>query len=81
MVPYRSASKINQSDTTLEYFNPLQTHKYHTHSQTLPDVGRSVSRKVAEKHYDSRHDKLENSMNTIETTNTNLFKIIKKNVD
>ena len=30
----RSASKINQSETTLEYFDPLQTHKYHTHTHT-----------------------------------------------
>ena len=29
-----------------------------THSHTLPDDGRSISRNVAEKHYDSRHDKL-----------------------
>ena len=35
MVPYRSTSKINQSETTLEYFDPLQTHKYHTHPHTL----------------------------------------------
>ena len=30
---------------------------------TLPDDGRSISRNVAEKHHDSRHDKLTNSMN------------------
>ena len=29
---------------------------------TLPDDGRSISRNVAKKHYDSRHDKLKNSM-------------------
>ena len=34
MVPYWSVSKINQSETTLEYFDPLQTHKYHTHNHT-----------------------------------------------
>ena len=32
---------------------------------------------VADKHYDSRQDKLKNSMNTTELTNTNIFKIIK----
>ena len=34
MVLYGSASKINQSETTLEYFDPLETHKYHTHTHT-----------------------------------------------
>ena len=34
MVPYRSASRINQSETTLKYFDPLQTHKYCTHTHT-----------------------------------------------
>ena len=46
-----------------------------THSHTLPDDGRSISRNVAEKHYDSRHDKLRNNMDTTESTNTNIFKI------
>ena len=53
-------------------------------SHTLPDDGRkknksddgrSISRNVAEKHYDSRHDKLKNSMNTTESTNTNVFNL------
>ena len=30
-------------------------------SHTLPDDGRSISRNVSEKHYDSRHDKLRNN--------------------
>ena len=30
----------------------------HTHSHTLPDDGRTISRNVAEKSYNSRHDKL-----------------------
>ena len=30
------------------------------------------------KHYDSRHDKLRNNMDTTESTNTNIFKIIKE---
>ena len=34
----------------------------------------SISRNDAEKHYDSRHNKLTNSMNTTESTNTNIFK-------
>ena len=29
---------------------------------SLPDDGRSISRNVAEKHYDSRHDKLRNKI-------------------
>ena len=29
----------------------------------------------AEKHYDSRHDKLRNNMDTTESTNTNIFKM------
>ena len=46
-----------------------------THSHTLPDDGRSISRNVAEKHYDSRRDKLRNNMDTTESTNTNIFKM------
>ena len=46
-----------------------------TRSHTLPDDGRSISRNVAEKQYDSRHDKLRNNMDTTESTNTNIFKI------
>ena len=34
MVPHRSATKVNQSETTLKYLDPLQTHKYHTHAHT-----------------------------------------------
>ena len=45
-----------------------------TFQDTLPDDGRGISRNVAEKHYDSRHDKLKNSMNTTESTNTNILK-------
>ena len=33
-----------------------------THSHTLPDDGRSISRNVAEIHCDSRHDKLRNNI-------------------
>ena len=50
--------------------------EFHFALHTLPDDGRSISRNVAEKHYDSRHYKLKNSMNTTESTNTNVFKII-----
>ena len=32
MVSHRSATKLNQSETTLKYFNPLRTHKCHTHT-------------------------------------------------
>ena len=41
--PQRSANKyvsiqvrnqVNQSETTLKYFDPLRTHKYHTHTHT-----------------------------------------------
>ena len=34
MVPYRSVTKVSQSETTLKYFDPLQTDKYHTHTHT-----------------------------------------------
>ena len=27
-------TKVNQSETTLKYFDPLRTHKYHTHTHT-----------------------------------------------
>ena len=30
MVPYKFATKVNQSETTLKYSDPLRTHKYHT---------------------------------------------------
>ena len=48
--------------------------KFQLSVHTLPDDGRSISRNVAEKHYDSRHDKLKNSMNKTESTITNIFK-------
>ena len=35
IVPHKSATKINQSKTTLKYFDPLRTHKYHKHSPCL----------------------------------------------
>ena len=50
--------------------------KFQISLHNLPDDGRSISRNVAEKHNDSRHDKLKNNMNTTESTNTNIFKII-----
>ena len=34
VVSDRSATKVNQSETTLKYFDPLRTHKYHTHTFT-----------------------------------------------
>ena len=40
----------------------------HTHSHTLHDDGRSISRNIPEK--------LKDNMNTTESTNTNIFKII-----
>ena len=42
--------------------------------QKKTDDGRSISRNVAEKYYDSRHDKLRKNMDTTESTNTNIFK-------
>ena len=47
--------------------------KFHISLHTSPDNGRSISRNAAEKHYDSRHDKLKNSMNTTESTNVNTY--------
>ena len=49
--------------------------KFQISLHTLPDDGRSISRNVAKKQYDSRHDKLRNNMDTTESTNTNIFKI------
>ena len=49
--------------------------KFYISLHTLPDGGRNISRNVAGKHYDSRHDKLKNSINTTEPTNTNIFKV------
>ena len=59
-----------------EYFDPLQAQIPHTYLHTLPDDRRSMSQKVTEKHYDSRHDKLKNSTKTTELTNTNIFQTI-----
>ena len=57
--PDTSTMQTNQSAVTTEHFDPLQTHKYqalrHSH---LPDDGRSISRNVAKKKHDSRHDEL-----------------------
>ena len=55
----------------------LYGRKFQLSVHNLPDDGRSISRNVAEKHYDSRHDKLKNNMNTTESTNTNIFKKLK----
>ena len=38
MVLHRSATKVSQPETTLKYFDPLQTHKYHTHTHTPCDL-------------------------------------------
>ena len=41
MVPYRSEFKINQSETTSEYFDPLQTHNTRhtlTHFNLLSEI-------------------------------------------
>ena len=35
MVPHRFATKVNQSEMTLNYFNPLRTHECRTHTHTL----------------------------------------------
>ena len=42
----------------VKIFRSSAKHIYHTHTHTLPDDGRCISRNVAEKHNDSRHDKL-----------------------
>ena len=44
--------------------------KFLFHFHTLPDDGRSISRNVAEKYYDSRHDKLRNNMDIFLLQNT-----------
>ena len=53
------------SDPVAEAFGLIHRHPsgenfWYVH--TLPDDGRSISRNVAEKYYDSRHDKLRNNM-------------------
>ena len=59
MAPYKSTTKINQSGTTLKYFDPLRTHKYHililTPCLMMGEVSLETS---ATKHYDSRYDEL-----------------------
>ena len=46
MVLYRSASKINQSETSLEYFDPLQIHKYHIHTHTQDTRHKKIDFKI-----------------------------------
>ena len=64
-----------------DIFRSLRTHKYHTHthshSHTLPDDGGSISQNVTENIMVQDMVNAENSMNTTESTNTNIFKIIK----
>ena len=67
-----SFSQVAEALMGLIYHRPLAKISF---QHTLPDDGRSISRNVAEKHYDSRHDKLRNNMDTTESTNTNIFKI------
>ena len=69
-----SFSLVAEALTGLIYHRPSGENS-NFQSVTLPDDGRSISRNVAEKH-DSRHDKLKNSINTTESTNTNIFKMI-----
>ena len=64
-----------QKNSSKEQLESTSEEAPDTHSHTLPDDGRSISRNVAEKHNDSRHDKLRNNMDTTESTNTNIFKI------
>ena len=58
---YGSIQVRNQSQPIRNDLSILREHiipHTHTHAHTLPDDGRSISRNVAEKHYDSSHDKL-----------------------
>ena len=41
--------KVNQSETTLKYFDPLRTHKYHTHTHTSCLMMGEVSLKTSPK--------------------------------
>ena len=34
MIPHWSTTKVNQSETTLKYFDPLRTHRYHRRTYT-----------------------------------------------
>ena len=67
-----SFSLVAEALTGLIYHRP--SGENFSFVDTLPDDGRSISQNVAEKHYDSRHDKLRNNMDTTESTNTNIFK-------
>ena len=55
------SSKILSFDTVAEAYGliyPRPSGKKFSFAYILPDDGRSISRNVAENHYDSRHDKL-----------------------
>ena len=51
-----SFSLVAEALTGVTYHRPSGKNSSVVH--TLPDDGRSISQNVAEKHYDSRHDKL-----------------------
>ena len=70
MVPYWSANKVNHSETILKYFDPLRTHKYHTHIHATCRMMGEVSLETSPKSIMTQ-DMInsENGMNTTESTN------------
>ena len=75
IVPYRYTTKVNQSETTIKYFDPLRTHKYDTHTHLVwwweKSLETSPKNIVIQDMINS-----ENSTNTTESTNTNILKCI-----
>ena len=65
-----SFSLVAEALTGLIYHRPSGENSKFIH---LPDDGRSISRNVAEKHYDSRHDKLRNNIEEGSLVTTNSF--------
>ena len=63
--PDTSAMQTNQSAMTTKHFDPPASTYHALHHLHLPDNGRSISRNVAKKQHDSRHDKLSLSANVL----------------
>ena len=53
--PQTKSTKVNQSETTLKYFDPLRTHKYYAHTRTPCLMMREESLETSPKNIDSRH--------------------------
>ena len=78
MVPHRSATKFNQSQTTLKYFDSLRTHKCHTHhTHQWRVIEKRVIEKRLRKHLEdnSFFSKYQSGFRKSKSTNDHLFRL------